>query len=100
MVAADSPVVVVGHSKTSFQRARATITEGKLGEPAYFLWKFTGGHFPERQPSLRHLLYMQSHGFDMLRWLGGPVRRVSAMATDPRHQGSLSTAVVSLSFVQ
>jgi predicted dehydrogenase len=83
---------------TPFQRARATIDEGMLGAPAYFLWKFTGGHFPERQPSLHHLLYMQSHGFDMLRWLGGPVREVAAVAADPRQEGSLTTAVVSLSF--
>jgi predicted dehydrogenase len=83
---------------TPFQRAKAAILEGKLGTPAYFLWKFTGGHFPERQASLHHLLYMQSHGFDALRWLGGPVRRVSAVATDPRHEGSLTTAIVSLTF--
>jgi predicted dehydrogenase len=72
--------------------------EGRLGAPAYFLWKFTGGHFPERQPSLQHLLYMQSHGFDMLRWLGGPVREVSCMAANPRGDGSLTTAAVSLTF--
>lgn len=83
---------------TPFQRAKAYIVEGKLGTPAYFLWKFTGGHFPERQASLHHLLYMQSHGFDMLRWLGGPVSQVHAIASDPRGEGLLSTAVVSLSF--
>jgi predicted dehydrogenase len=83
---------------TPFQRARTLITEGRLGTPAYFLWKFTGGHFPEGQPSLHHLLYMQSHGFDMLRWLGGPVREVGAQAADPRGEGSLTTAVVSLTF--
>jgi len=82
-----------------FQRVKATIAEGRLGAPAYFLWKFTGGHFPEGQASLHHLLYMQSHGFDMLRWLGGPVHEVSAVAADPRHDGSLTTAIVSLSFV-
>ncbi len=83
---------------TPFQRTKAIIENGVLGAPAYFLWKFTGGHFPERQASLHHLLYMQSHGFDMLRWLGGPVRWVSAEAADPRGEGLLTTAVVSLSF--
>jgi predicted dehydrogenase len=83
---------------TPFQRAKATIVAGALGAPAYFLWKFTGGHFPERQASLHHLLYMQSHGFDMLRWLGGPVCRVSATAADPRGEGSLTTAAVAVTF--
>ena len=83
---------------TPFQRTRRYIEEGRLGAPAYFLWKFTGGHFPERQPSLHHLLYMQSHGFDMLRWLGGPVRKVSCLAASPRGDGSLTTATVSLAF--
>ena len=83
---------------TPFQRTKAAIVDGRLGTPAYFLWKFTGGHFPERQASLHHLLYMQSHGFDMLRWLGGPVCEVSAMATDPRHEGALTTATVTLAF--
>ncbi|MDB5076149.1 MAG: oxidoreductase domain protein [Chloroflexi bacterium] len=83
---------------TPFQRAKAYVDGGKLGRPAYFLWKFTGGHFPEGQPSLQHLLYMQSHGFDMLRWLGGPVREVSALGADPRGEGLLTTATVLLSF--
>jgi predicted dehydrogenase len=83
---------------TPFQRAKQLITEGRLGLPAYLAWKFTGGHFPERQPSLHHLLYMQSHGFDMLRWLGGPVREVRCAAADPRGDGSMTTAAVTLVF--
>jgi len=83
---------------TPFQKAGKLIDAGTLGAPAHLLWKFTGGHFPERQPALHHLLYMQSHGFDMLRWLGGPIRDVGCVATDPRGNGSLTTATVSLTF--
>jgi predicted dehydrogenase len=83
---------------TPFQRAKQLITEGRLGQLAYLTWKFTGGHFPERQSSLHHLLYMQSHGFDMLRWLGGPVREVRCVAAGPRDDGSLTTAAVTLVF--
>jgi myo-inositol 2-dehydrogenase/D-chiro-inositol 1-dehydrogenase len=83
---------------TPFLRTKQYIEEGRLGAPAYFLWKFTGGHFPERQAPLHHLLYMQSHGFDMLTWLGGPVRAVSCQASSPRGDGSLTTATVSLTF--
>lgn len=83
---------------TPFQMARQYITSGKVGTPAYLLWKFTGGHVPERQPALHHLLYMQSHGFDMLRWLGGPIRDVGCVAADPRADASLTTAIVSLTF--
>ncbi len=83
---------------TPFQKAKHIIQEGKLGAPAHLLWKFTGRHFPERHPSLQHLLYMQSHGFDMLRWLGGPIHDVSCVAAGPRGDGSLTTATVSLTF--
>ena len=83
---------------TPFQRTKQYIEPGRLGAPAHFLWKFTGGHFPERQPPLHHLLYMQSHGFDMLGWLGGPVREVSCLAASPRGDGALTTATVSLAF--
>ncbi len=83
---------------TPFRRAKQVVSEGALGPAAYVLWKFTGGHFPERHPPLHHLLYMQSHGFDMLRWMGGPIRDVGCMASDPPSDGSLTTAVVSLTF--
>lgn len=84
---------------TPFQKARAVIAAGTLGAPAYLLWKFTGGHYPERHGPLGHLLYMQSHGFDMLRWLGGPIAEVSCVTSSPRGAGTLTSAVVSLRFV-
>ena len=83
---------------TPFQKARVAIAAGTLGAPAYLLWKFTGGHYPERHGPLGHLLYMQSHGFDMLRWLGGPIAEVSCVASSPRGDGALTSAVVSLRF--
>jgi predicted dehydrogenase len=79
--------------------AHQYIHEGKLGTPAYFLWKFTGGHFPERQAPLHHLLYMQSHGFDMLRYLGGPFWDVSCVTSSPRGDEAQTTAMVTVTFM-
>jgi predicted dehydrogenase len=83
---------------TPLQKAHRYIEEGKLGTPAYVLWKFTGGHFPERQAPLHHLLYMQCHGFDMLRYLGGPLRDVGCVTSSPRGDATQTTAMVTVTF--
>jgi predicted dehydrogenase len=80
------------------QRALHAIEEGAIGRLAYAAWKFTGGHYPERQPSLAHLLYMQSHGFNILSVVGGEVAEVTCVGCDPRQIGSLTTAAVTMRF--
>lgn len=82
----------------AMQRALARVREGAIGSLAYVSWKFTGGHFPERQPSLAHLLYMQSHGFNLLSTVGGEVSAVTCLGADPRAIGSTTTAAVTLRF--
>jgi myo-inositol 2-dehydrogenase/D-chiro-inositol 1-dehydrogenase len=84
---------------TPFQLAQQHIAEGKVGRPLLFHWRFTGGHYPERQTlPLAHLLYMQSHGFNMLQTLGGPICSVAGHACDPRGTGQYTTATFSLKF--
>ena len=84
---------------TPFLLAQQHIAAGKVGKPLFFHWRFTGGHYPERQVlPMAHLLYMQSHGFNMLQTLGGPVRSVRGHAFDPRGTGQFTTISLSLQF--
>jgi myo-inositol 2-dehydrogenase/D-chiro-inositol 1-dehydrogenase len=84
---------------TPFQLVKQHVDEGKLGSPLLFQWRFTGGHYPERQQiPLAHLLYMQSHGFNMLQTLGGPIVSITGHAYDPRGTGQYTTAAFSLQF--
>ena len=84
---------------TPFQLVQQHVAEGKVGRPLHFHWRFTGGHYPERQTSpLAHLLYMQSHGFNMLLTLGGPIASIKGHAFDPRGTGQYTTATFSMQF--
>ncbi len=84
---------------TPFQLVKKHIDEGKVGRPLHFHWRFTGGHYPERQQlPLAHLLYMQSHGFNMLQTLGGKIVSIKGHAYDPRGTGQFTTAAFSLQF--
>ncbi len=84
---------------TPFQLVRQHVEEGKLGRPLHLHWRFTGGHYPERQTDpLAHLLYMQSHGFNMLETFGGPIVDIAGFAADPRGTGQYTTATLSLQF--
>ncbi|HLK56594.1 MAG TPA: Gfo/Idh/MocA family oxidoreductase [Chthonomonadaceae bacterium] len=84
---------------TPFILVQQHIAEGKVGKPLLFHWRFTGGHYPERQQLLlAHLLYMQSHGFNMLQTLGGRIIHIRGHAFDPRGTGQYTTAAFSLQF--
>ena len=84
---------------TPFILAQQHIAEGKVGRPLLFHWRFTGGHYPERmQLPFAHLLYMQSHGFNMLQTLGGPIAHIGGHAFDPRGTGQYTTVALSLQF--
>ena len=84
---------------TPFQLVKQHVEEGKVGRPLHLLWRFTGGHYPERQTlPLAHLLYMQSHGFNMLQTFGGPIVSIAGHAFDPRGAGQFTTATFSLQF--
>ena len=84
---------------TPFLLAQQHIAEGKVGKPLFFHWRFTGGHYPERQTApMAHLLYMQSHGFNMLQTLGGPIVSVRGHAFDSRGSGQYPTVSLSLQF--
>lgn len=83
-----------------FQHGLMAVRNGAVGPCAYALWKFTGGHWPELQPSLAHLIYMQSHGFNMLTTFCGPVRDVTCVAAAPRDEDGLTTATVTMRFEQ
>ena len=84
---------------TPFILVQEHIRDGKVGKPLHFIWRFTGGHYPERQiDPLAHLLYMQSHGFNMLQTLGGEIASITGHAYDPRGTGQFTTAAFSLQF--
>lgn len=84
---------------TPFQLAQQHVEEGKVGRLLLLHWRFTGGHYPERQTQpLAHLLYMQSHGFNMLQTFGGPIVSIVGHAFDPRGTGQYTTATLSLQF--
>lgn len=84
---------------TPFKLLDQHVGEGKIGRPLHLLWRFTGGHYPEGhvQP-LAHLLYMQSHGFNMMQTFGGPIVSIAGHAFDPRGTGQLTSATFSLQF--
>lgn len=84
---------------TPFQLARQHVEEGKVGQTLFIHWRFTGGHYPERQTlPLAHLLYMQSHGFNMLQTFGGDIVSIAGHAYDPRRTRQFTTATFSLQF--
>jgi len=84
---------------TPFRLARQHVDEGKVGRTLFIHWRFTGGHYPERQDlPLAHLLYMQSHGFNMLQTFGGDIISIAGHAYDPRQTRQFTTATFSLQF--
>ena len=84
---------------TPFRLVKQHIDEGKIGRELFLHWRFTGGHYPERQTiPLAHLLYMQSHGFNMLQTFGGEVTSIVGHAYDPRETRQFTTATFSLQF--
>ncbi len=84
---------------TPFQLVKQHIEEGKVGRTLFLHWRFTGGHYPERQTlPLAHMLYMQSHGFNMLQTFGGDVASITGHAYDPRETRQFTTATFSLQF--
>lgn len=84
---------------TPFLLVKQHLDAGKLGQPILFHWRFTGGHYPERQQTpMAHLLYMQSHGFNMLQTLGGEIVSIKGHAADPRGTGQLTSVTLSLKF--
>lgn len=84
---------------TPFQLVKQHVAEGKVGRPLHLHWRFTGGHYPERQQlPMAHLLYMQSHGFNMVQTFGGEILSIKGHATDPRGTGQFTTAAFSLRF--
>ncbi len=84
---------------TPFQLVKQHIDEGKTGRALFLHWRFTGGHYPERQTlPLAHMLYMQSHGFNMLQTFGGEVASITGHAYDPRETRQFTTATFSLQF--
>lgn len=84
---------------TPFLLVKQHLEEGKVGRELFLHWRFTGGHYPERQTlPLAHLLYMQSHGFNMLQTFGGEIVSIVGHAYDPRETRQFTTATFSLQF--
>lgn len=84
---------------TPFQLVKQHVDEGKVGKTLHMHWRFTGGHYPEWQKlPMAHLLYMQSHGFNMLQTLGGKIVSIKGHAFDPRGTGQFTTVSLSLQF--
>ena len=68
----------------------STSTRAKSGGTLFLHWRFTGGHYPERQTlPLAHLLYMQSHGFNMLQTFGGEIVSIAGHAFDPARNAAV-----------
>ncbi len=75
------------------------VQQGQIGHVNQLIWRFTGGHYPEGHPlPLAHLLYMQSHGFNMMQTFGGPIVSIAGHAHDPRNTGQFTTASFSFQF--
>jgi predicted dehydrogenase len=84
---------------TPFVLAKQHVDQGKVGKPILLHWRFTGGHYPEWQKKpLAHLLYMQSHGFNMMQTFGGRIVSIRGHAADPRGTGQYTAATLSLQF--
>ncbi len=75
--------------------ARAAITEGRLGEVVFAMWRF-GGEGTSDHPHA-NLIETQCHGFDMLEYLCGPIDSVMAEMTDMTGK-SFSTLTLALHF--
>jgi len=77
-----------------FQKAKALIEDGVLGDPKQVV-SVSGQHFPTFRPAYREIYYARhasgggaiqdalTHGLNLVEWLIGPIERVS---TDAAHQ--------------
>lgn len=84
---------------TPFRLAAECLRDGRAGRPLCLHWRFTGGHYPEGQTlPMAHLLYMQSHGWNIMQAFGGAIRSIAGHAFDPRGAGQHTTATFSLEF--
>ena len=77
------------------QKAKEAIGAGRLGEIMFATWRF-GGEGRQSHP-YANLIETQCHGFDMMEWLCGPIRSLSAEMTNKTGQG-YSTMAISLGF--
>jgi len=68
--------------------AKEAIEQGKLGEIVFATWRF-GGEGSSDHP-YANLIETQCHGFDMLEYLCGPIKAVSAEMTQKRSTMALS----------
>ena len=65
------------HYSIPYQKAYQAIQDGKLGQLCHATWKFTGGR-PGDDDDFTGLIAMQSHGFNTLEHLCGPISSVMA----------------------
>jgi myo-inositol 2-dehydrogenase/D-chiro-inositol 1-dehydrogenase len=68
--------------------AKEAIEAGRLGELVFATWRF-GGEGSSDHP-YANLIETQCHGFDMLEFLCGPIKAVSAEMTERRSTMALS----------
>ncbi len=69
------------HYSIPYQKAYQAIQDGKLGQLCLATWKFTGGR-PGDDDDFTGLIAMQSHGFNTLEHLCGPISSVMAELTE------------------
>ncbi len=77
------------------QLAHAALEDGRLGDVVFATWRF-GGEGHSTHPHA-NLIETQCHGFDLLEYLCGPIRAVSAEMTD-KTGGGYRTLVLALQF--
>ncbi len=73
--------------------AKEAIDHGKVGETVFATWRF-GGEGAGDHP-YANLIETQCHGFDMLEYLCGPIKAVSAEMTEKRSTLALSLVFAS-----
>lgn len=74
-----------------FQLARAAVQAGRVGDPAFAVWRF-GGDWDPGHPT-GTLIESLCHGFDMLEHLAGPVISVMCAMTDKTGAGFRSVTL-------
>ncbi len=82
------------HYAIPYQTAYQAIQDGKLGQICSTTWKFTGGR-PGNDDDFTGLIAMQSHGFNTLEHLCGPISSVMAEFTEieGRQHNSMSISL-------
>ena len=85
------------HYSTPVKKAIEAIKKDRVGDINFITWRFGGQGGGKGLDSFGNLIETQCHGFDMLEYLNGPIKKIHSFMTNKTNNG-FSTFVVSMMF--